>query len=661
MARRRAVALALLVLALGFRCHAQERYVPFWRNEVPDAIRSEVDGNATLETVREIGRFHRVHGSPGYAAAARHLREKLLRAGLTDAAIERFPADGKTRYAHFLSYPGWDATEAVIEETAPSHGVIARFPELPVALADYSRDADVTAQLIDVGHGTDPKDYDGKDVRGRIVLADGALPAVHRLACEQRGAVGFLSDFPNQTTAWSGDDKDQVRWGHLSPYQRANRFAFMISKRQAKDLRRRLASGEAIALHARVKARMVPASYDVVVATIPGADAGAGEVVLTAHLCHQSAGANDNASGSAAIFEVARALESAISKGKLPKPQRTIRFLWLPEIAGSQAYLVSHPELVRRLVAGVHMDMVGGLLSTTKGTFHLSRTAATLPHVVNVIARAWLDHVVRASARHAEHGGDPARGLVWLPGSRETFLGDMRALEMGSDHEVFEDASFGVPMVYFHDWPDVTIHTNRDQPENLDSTKLGRVAYMGAGIAWTLAALPREDAGALLALARGEAEAEMAMAGARGGDPRDAALEAREAAAQGARTLRTLAGLWPVSLLPLPPRSASFPDIRPEAPTDRRVPLRRADVRGPVDVYYFNAVAEGLGSDVPSTALARRENGDVLAFEGLNLVDGRRSIAEIRDILSGRYSPVPLGEIAQYLELLARARVISWK
>src|SRR5438094_6066680 len=63
-------------------------------------------------------------------------------------------------------------------------------------------------------------------------------------------------------------------------------------------------------------------------------------------------------------------------------------------------------------------------------------------------------------------------------------------MEMGSDHEVFEEASFRVPMVYFHDWPDVTIHTNKDVPENLDATKLGRVAYMGAGIAWTLAALP---------------------------------------------------------------------------------------------------------------------------------------------------------------------------
>src|SRR5690349_15700829 len=178
---------------------------------------------------------------------------------------------------------------------------------------------------------------------------------------------------------------------------------------------------------------MVPASYDVVVGTIPGTDPSAGEVVLTAHLCHESAGANDNASGSAAILEVARALSAAIRKGALPTPARTIRFLWLPEISGSQAYLARHPEIVGRLVAGVHMDMVGGLLSTTHGTFHLSRTAESLPHVVNAIAQAWFDHVVRASARYAEGRGDAAAGLVFAPGSRDAFLGDVRPLELGSD------------------------------------------------------------------------------------------------------------------------------------------------------------------------------------------------------------------------------------
>ncbi|HEY6930280.1 MAG TPA: DUF4910 domain-containing protein, partial [Thermoanaerobaculia bacterium] len=340
---------------------AEERAIPFWDDRVPAAIHAQVDGVAALETVRALGRFHRVHGSPGFAAAAEFVRSRAEAAGLAEAAIEHFPADGKTEYAHFRSYLGWNPVSARLEEVAPRPRPIASFPDLPVALADYSQDADVTAGLVDVGKGTDARDYEGIDVRGKIVLADGDLPSVHRRACEERGAAGFLSAYPNQHTPWSEVERDLVRWGHLSPYQTNNRFAFMLSRRQADALRARLKAGEKIRLHAVVRAKMVPASFDVVVATIPGSDPAAGEIVLTAHLCHESAGANDNASGSAAILEVARALEAGIRSGALPKPRRTIRFLWLPEIAGSQAYLVRHPEIARRLVAGIHMDMVGGL------------------------------------------------------------------------------------------------------------------------------------------------------------------------------------------------------------------------------------------------------------------------------------------------------------
>jgi hypothetical protein len=601
------------------------------------------------------------------------MRKKLLAAGLADAAVEHLPADGKTKYAHFLSYYGWNPVSAALEEVAPRPGLVEEFPALPVALADYSQDADVTADLVDVGAGTDPKNYEGRDVAGKIVVADGDLPTVHRLACEERRAAGFLSAYPNQTTAWSGDDRDLVRWGHLSPYRLENRFAFMLSKRQAADYRSRLAAGEKIRLRARVSAKMVPASYDVVVATIPGTDAAAGEVVLTAHLCHESAGANDNASGSAAIFEVARALASGIRRQTLPSPKRTIRFLWLPEIAGSQAYLVRHPEVARRLAAGIHMDMVGGLLATTKGTLHVSRAAESKPHVVSEIARAWLDAVLAASARYAEQGGDPRAGFVWLPGSREPLLADLRALELGSDHEVFEEASFGVPMVYFHDWPDVTIHTNKDQPENLDATKLGRVAYVGAGIAWTLAALPDAEAPRLLRYARAQGEARIALAGV--GEDRDARLAAAEAIETSRETLASVARLWPAAA------SASRAEddrlrelgkvVRPAAEpgSDARVPVRNPDVRGPLDVYYFDYLSMAPGSSGRSvtgeggtaTALSRRAHGGVLAYETLNLVDGKRSVAAIRDVLSGRYEPVPAAEVGGYLDLLAKAGVVTWK
>ncbi len=650
--------LGLLLFVARFLV-AQDRAIPFWPDEVPAAIHAEVNGAAALETVRELARFHRVQGSPGYAAAAEHVRAKLAAAGLADAAIERLPADGKTRYAHFLSYLGWDPRSGILEEVSPTPGTIASFETLPVALADYSQDADVTAELVDVGKGTSASDYEGKDVRGGIVLGDGDLPTVHRLACEERGAVGFLSDYPNQATPWSGEDEDQIRWGHLSPYQTANRFAFMVSRRQAKELRARLSGGEKITLRARVRAKMVPASYDVVVATIPGTDPtpSSGEVVLTAHLCHESAGANDNASGSAAILEVARALSAAIRKGALPTPARTIRFLWLPEISGSQAYLARHPEIVARLVAGVHMDMVGGLLSTTHGTFHLSRTAESLPHVVNAIAQAWFDQVVRASARYAEGRGDAAAGLVWPPGSREVFLGDVRPLELGSDHEVFEAAGFGVPMVYFHDYPDVTIHTQKDVPENLDATKLGRVAYMGSGIAYTLAALPESEQDRMYDLAFADATARIARAPMAG----DSGLALREAVETSIAELESVARLWPSTADAVAEETAQLRAELPAArPADPRVPVRNPEIKGPLDVYYFDYFQHPgrPGVDPAKTALAAREDGALLAYEAFNLADGKRSISEIRDALAGRYASVPLSAVAEYFEMLARAKAV---
>jgi aminopeptidase YwaD len=648
---------------------AQDRAIPFWPDAVPSAIHAEVDGVAALETVRELGRFHRVQGSPGFAAAAELMKRKAVSAGLSDAAIERFPADGKTKYAHFLSHVGWTPVSATLEEVEPRQRLIESFPDLPVALADYSQDANVTAALVDVGKGTSPADYEGKDVRGKIVLADGPLPLVHRLACEERGAAGFLSDFPNQATPWSGDDRDLIRWGHLSPYQPKNRFAFMISKRQAAELRERLAAGERVVLRARVDANMVPATYDVVVATIPGTDPSAGEVVVTAHLCHESAGANDNASGSAAILEVARALAAAIHRKTLPPPRRTIRFLWLPEITGSQAYLVRHPEVVAKLVGGLHMDMVGGLLATTKGTFHVSRTAETLPHVANVVAEAWFDQVVAASQRYAEGmnptgsaegTGDAYAGFVWPPGSREMLLGDVRGINMGSDHEVFQAGGFRVPMVYFHDYPDITIHSQKDQPENLDATKLGRVAYLGAGVVYTLAALPDAEVPRLLALARVDGEERILRASLVTGP--DADVTRREAIRSAIGTLESVAKLWPASA---PAVAADVKSLRaelpppPAAPADRRVPTRNPEIVGPINVYYYDYFADIPGADFTKTALSRRDDGDVLAYEALNLADGTRSISEIRDVLSGRYASVPLAAIAEYFDLLARAGAVS--
>lgn len=668
--------LAALLSALACAHAAAERQLPFWPDAVPDAIHAAVDGQAALESVRSLGRYHRVHGSPSYAAAAKWMQDQALAAGMRDATVEHFPADGKTTYGHFRSYLGWNPQHASLDELAPQVHPVARFPQLPVALADYSQDADVKADLVSVGAGAAAADYEGRDVKGKLVLASGPLPLVHKLAVEERGALGILSDYPNQTTAWSGDDADLVRWGHLSPYQTRNSFAFMLSKRQANAYRARLAAAERITLHAVVHARMTPATLDVVSATIPGTDPSAGEVVLTAHLCHQSAGANDNASGSAAILQVARTLNQAIQSGAIARPRLTIRFLWTPEIAGSQAWLARHPELKGHIVGGIHMDMVGALLATTHGTFHLSRSAQTQPHVLNDIGLAFFNQVSAASAQYAERGGDGYAGFATPGGSRDVFLGDMRDMELGSDHEVFQSSGWGVPMLYFHDWPDVTIHTNKDQPENLDATKLGRVTYLGAGIAYTLAALPDAEAPRLLAMARYDGEQELAQARLRmalSDSPRDGALAVRETLATNAARLQSLEKRWPSTAGAVKPlieqlnRSAPTLPPAPAGQQDRRVPLPAPTIQGPLSVYYYDHIeatleARGISeASLPKLPGAPRGDTDLLMYEAMNLADGKRSVSEIRDILSGRYAPVETALIATHFERLARAGIVSWQ
>src|SRR4029079_14597128 len=124
--------------------------------------------------------------------------------------------------------------------------------------------------------GARAADYEGKDVRGRLVLSDATPAACHGQAVEQRGALGLVSYAPNQASAWWRDDQDLVRWGHLDARGRRNTFAIMVSLREARALQQRLRLGERITLHAVVRAHnddTLP--YETLVATISGTDASA--------------------------------------------------------------------------------------------------------------------------------------------------------------------------------------------------------------------------------------------------------------------------------------------------------------------------------------------------------------------------------------------------
>ena len=286
------------------------------------ALANELSGETAKRNLEVIATFHRQRGSKGFHAAAELVAERAREYGLSDVAILEFPADGKIFYGTQRSRPAWDAEVGELWEVkdvkeveevkdrsaeksrslaplgmtfvlgASGETKIASYAAEPVVLAEDSESADVTAELVDVGAGTSEPDYAGQDVKGKIVLVSASPGAVQELAVGKFGAAGIVSYAQNQKTAWWGEDENLIRWGHLETFSEHKTFAFMVSLKTARGMRERLGHGEKITLHSVVKAGQHAGNYEVVTATIPGADAKLKEeeIAFSCHLDHQRPG-----------------------------------------------------------------------------------------------------------------------------------------------------------------------------------------------------------------------------------------------------------------------------------------------------------------------------------------------------------------------------------
>src|ERR1700682_1868064 len=380
----RSILAALVLLSAATFALAQQ---PFLSSEPWVKLRDEASGAAPYENLRSLTRLHRVPATAEFDQAAEFVLQRAREYGLAEVQSEQFPIDGKIQYGLLRSYLGWRVEAGQLWEVRPRQLLLGDRATDPIRLADYSHTADVEAALVDIGDGAHEADYTGKDVRGKIVLADGVLARVQALAVAKDGAAGIVSDMPNQTTAWSGLDRTVVRGGHLEARQPAG-FAFMVSRDTAESLRARLQAGEQIVLHASVKAEVGPGHWTVVTGVIPGTDPASGEIVYSCHLDHQRPGANDNGSGCVHILESARVLTRLVSSGALPRPKRTLRFVLGPEVAGTMAYLSRHPDIRARLRADIHMDMVGGDPFKNKSILHVTGTPWSLPSFVTDVGAA---------------------------------------------------------------------------------------------------------------------------------------------------------------------------------------------------------------------------------------------------------------------------------
>jgi len=630
------------------------------------AFSNEISGELAKRNLEFISRQHRMRGSEGYLAAAQFIAGELRKYGISDVRIEEFPADGKIFYGTQKSRPPWYAEFAELwelKDNAPQIR-IASWDSIPLTLAQDSENADVTADLIDVGKGTSEDDYKGKDVRSKIVLTSEQPEVVASFAVEKFGAAGIISYAQNQRTAWWGENENLIRWGHLDTFAKKPTFAFMLSLKQSREFQKRLQAGEKISLHATVRAGKHSGSYQVVNAVIPGSDAKLKdkEIVFSCHLDHPRPGANDNASGCATILEVARVFSKLIADHKIKPPARTLRFVWPPEIEGTLALLNGRPELVSHIVSAIHLDMVGGS-TETESIFHITRGPASLPSFIYDVADSIGEFVNQQTDEFASTGS-ATFPLYSAEGEKRALQADFANFSMGSDHEIYSDSSFGIPAIYFNDWPDRYIHTNYDTPANIDPTKLKRAAFLAAGSAYYLSNLTQPSKPLITMME----SASLKRASKVFGSENPAAVRFQlwyERAVFG-----SLEKYFKVSEDTKNEFSNFIDKIQhlmkseqtaAQASGDAAIVFSRSTkVKGPMEVFGYNYLQDHYGSEkTKALRLPDLDKGEIYSYEVLNFVDGKRNVQEITGMLSGAYGQISMDVVAEYLKALETIGVVN--
>ncbi len=660
-----------LAVALISSSSSAQQPAPILNGHVIDALAKNLSGERALETIKAISANHRSRGSRPFRAAAEIVAARARAGGLDDVTIEEFPANGKIFYGTQRSRPPWDAEFAELWETKREwwrlrrSKLIGSWAKQPMSLAEDSESGDVTTELLDVGAGADESDYAGKKVKGKLILVSSQPAAAVPLGIAKYGARGIVSYAQNQQTGWWGENTDLIRWGHLDTFSTTKTFSFMVSPMVAQSFKKRLSRGEEITMRAVVRAGQHPGSYSVVTAAIRGADEKLSqeEIVFSCHLDHPNPGANDNASGCATILEVGITLSKLIKAGTIPHPARTIRFVWPPEVEGTMAILNSKPDWAKRIKAVVHMDMVGAG-PTNKSVFHVSGGPGTLPSFVHEIAQslgAWVNEQTYEYAAT----GESAYPLISPTGGKEPLLAQLDEFDMGSDHEVYQDASWRIPAIYLHDWPDRYIHTTWDTPDRIDPTKLLRAGFIGAASGYFLASMSIADTAQIRrAIIDGSLRERLRISTKMNGPYGAVALRNTE---YDQYHFTEIEKSWGIFLNPRRPegRAPFFTGVsRPAHGDSALVFVRNPKLLGPITVFGYDYLRDKIGADRYSKLRllnyqGMRGAGGDYAYEVLNWTYWGMRTIDVTNFVSTTYGPIPMDMVLEFLKAAESAGVVT--
>ncbi|MGD8276429.1 MAG: M28 family peptidase [Gemmatimonadota bacterium] len=507
----RVLRLIALLLAAGCAQQSESRpTTPSIRTYLHD-VRQEFSGERARDIVAFVEQYWRLPGNTGFNASIDRVIEVLDSAGYQRESAAVPGARLTYRIEHRpLSGPTWEPVGASLRIVGRDTPLL-RFEtnRNMLTINTYSTPpGGVEAEVVDVGAGR-TEDFDGLDVRGRIVFGETSTSRLFREAI-RRGAVGVLSyGVPEFNRPES--HPNSISFGSIPLDTVARSFGLRLSTAARDSIRNALDAGP-VRVHVVTETRIYPSDERTLVAELRGASLPDERFVFSAHV--QEPGANDNASGVAALAELARVLAVEQNTGRFD-PARTITMIWGDEISSTRRYLEEDSARTAGVRWGLSLDMVGEDTDKTGGTFLIEK----MPDPSAV----W----TRGEDHHTEWGGRPipedqltphyfndfvlnrcldqAEGTGWVVKTNP--------YEGGSDHVPFLRA--GKPGLLLWHFTDVYYHTDGDRLDKVSAATLKNSGVCAALTAMTLATADSETARFIIdeleqsAIARLQAEAEL--------------------------------------------------------------------------------------------------------------------------------------------------------
>ncbi len=394
----------------------------------------------------------------------------------------------KSRVCHAMRpvlSSAWDVRHArleIVDVAVPEEfRVLADYEKVPTSLGMWSGPTPpggITAEVVELKERS-PEAVEKVNVKDKLVLTHQNPDSIKWLLAK-KGALGAINAFTENPDLQDGRQWINA-WGDNGwAFTKGNSplLCFSLTPRQSAFLQKLMAEKGAVRVKAMVDSRYYAGSYPYVTGIIPGS--GPGEEVLTlGHTSEQ--GAQDNATGVAAMLEALGTLHRLIASGRLARPPRNIRIFAMGEMYGSMHYIATNTDRVRRTVAAMCLDTPAApyLMAGTEYTFYLN------PHV----AKSYVDAFVLKVAKSYLSSLSPPRPWHWkdyMTGT-DTYLGE---------------PTIGIPTVWPYSGSGIhTHHNSEDTPDDVDPRSLRDLAAITAAFLYFVASAGEPEARWLAELA----------------------------------------------------------------------------------------------------------------------------------------------------------------